>query len=469
VNQQSQFWRALAMGGAIAALCLFPLLNGLSSAPVWLHWTIADSLETLVAWAVASCAVAATLANGPIRSRPILRDLVLAAWLMTAAVFVCGAVVKFEFLNEFLSRHRHEGSWAIAMAGALLTTGATYLTFRPGPHELSRLQRIASAMWPAVLLLLFNLVRAPGLASAQLASHASTRQSQQAAPSPAATSGPNPGARTVVLLFDELSPDYLYGSRAVDMAAYPALAQVLAHGQIRAGTQLQGGRTELAIPALFASTPSSPRGLVPALRAQGLSVRVWGWYHDYCADMARDADACKALSIYNTRTLHSGFSIVDPWWTDLNLLPAVFPFSLLKNPPAIAMHRRTLEVARQWLQMQLADASADVIYVHVNVPHLPLLHARPNDDPFQMNEAAYLAQFADVDGVVAQVLHSNQRPTQLIVLSDHNARPLFPKAAHSHVVFMRWRSWRSDRQDIAAQADVPQLLAHTIMSPADDQ
>lgn len=471
---RSQLERAILSGAVIATLCLFPLLNALSSTPAWLHWTVRDSLESLVAWALLSCVVALTLAISAWSGRRVLQDAVCAAWLMVGAFFVAGAIVKLSNLANYLAAYRQGGGWIVVIAGVALAVLAGALFIFPGRGTTTRMQRIPLLAWPLIPLLLFHLVRAPGLAAAGstlLPTGASGAGPTVAAATPASASAVS-SPRTVILLFDELSPDYLYGARRRDFLDLAALTRMLQHGEIHRGAHLHGGATIVAIPALFGPTPAAARGLVTTLSKQGRSVRVWGWYHDYCAHLAADAASCHSNSVYNPRTLHEGFSVIDPVWTDLNLLPAAFPFELLKTPPAVALQRRTLDATRQWLASQLADRSADVIYAHVNVPHLPLvakeLARLSSPDAFVMSEDGYLSQFGAVDDVIGDVLRSGTRPTQLIVLSDHNARPLFPKAEHEHVVFMRLRSWVPSGPGVDVPEDAADLVARMTLRPDTD-
>ena len=458
-------------GAVIATLCMFPLLNALASAPVWLHWTSSDSVEVCCAWVTFSFVVALTLAIPAAANRRLLQDIVCSIWLLIGALFVAAAMVRLASLKSHLTAYRQSGGWIAAGAVAILALLATSLLAFPGSGKTTRVQQIPLSMWPLVLLFFFHLAKAPGFATSQAAAFSTVPVASRAA-IPALPAGLGIGTaspRTVILLFDELSPDYLYGARKIDLSNLPALQQMQQRGEIHSGAQLHGGETRVAIPALFGATPSAARGLVPTLSAEGRSVRVWGWYHDYCAGMAIGASACHANSIYNPRTLHNGFSIVDPLWTDLNLLPAAFPFDVLKAPTAVALHRRTLEATQKWLALQLGDPTADVIYAHVNVPHLPLVTAHLEQlhtpDPFTKSEEGYLTQFPAVNDILAQVLASRTRPTQLIVLSDHNARPLFPKIEHEHVVFMRLRTWQASAHEVTTREDAAELVARMTLRP----
>jgi hypothetical protein len=476
LEQRGSRWAAEALlsGAVVATLWMFPLLNALSSAPVWLQWTVRDSLETLAAWAVGASLVALTIAPPARAGSRRTRDAVEALWLLAGAFFVAGALVKVDGIIGYIGNHRQIGGLIVATVGVLLATIAAWLVWHPGRHVVTRVQRVPRVLWPLILLFLFNLVRSPSLAADQ-----SARYSPGPPALPAvAPAAPRDGgaasrhARTVILLFDELSPDYVYGQRAISLADMPGLRRLVDQSQIYRAAHLHGGATAIAIPALFGATPASPRGLVPTLQAAGLSVRVWGWYHDYCAAMARAADQCRSNSIYNPRTLHDGFSIVDPWWTDANLLPAEFPFALLKAPTGVALQTETVSATRAWLATQLADPGADVIYAHVSVPHLPIIGTPPKGaprvDPFKLTEPAYLSQFPVVDAIAQQVLDSATRPTQLIVLSDHNARPLLPRPQHEHVVFMRWRSWVSTGRTIEPTTEAATLVSAFSLKPWND-
>jgi hypothetical protein len=430
--------RSLLAGSVIATLLLFPLINGLSSLPIWLHWTVLDSLETFSSACLVAVLVAVTIWLPARAGRPRLRDAISAAWLVAGCVFTAAAIFKISPILHYLAAYRSMGGWGIGAVVITLAVLAVFTVLRPGQHERTRVERAMQAMWPLTLLLIFHLCRAPMLAASQERSMLSSWSAAPAAtPQATPVRSRRQPTRTIVLLFDELSVDYLFGDRAANLSSLPALARLRRDATLYMDAHLKGGATELAIPALLGPTPAAPQGLVNALKSRGSSVRFWGWYHDYCHTFAQGADVCRSTSIYNARTLNESFSLIDPWWTDLNLLPAERPYAVLKRPPAVAFHRRTLDAARQWLATQLADPHSDFVYAHLNVPHLPTLNGQAR--PFAMDEAGYLSQFVFVDQVVGQAMADTTRQSQLIVLSDHNARPLFPTSQHDRVVFARYR------------------------------
>jgi hypothetical protein len=431
-------WRQAFLGGTVVAtLGFFPLLDALATTPAWLHWTAFDSIETAAAWTATASVVGLTLLLAGRIGGPRGTDAVGAFWLLVGTWFAMAALTRLQLLDPILRAHRASAVWIVGVLAIMLTTVGTWAVLRPGQCPASRVQRTLAVLWPLSLLFAFHLLRAPSLAERQLADLSPTVHA-------AAGLVPNRVAhrepRTVVLLFDELSVDYFYGQRATDLSAWPSLARLRAEATLHRDAHLPGGGTLSAIPALFGTTTAAPDGLVNGLHRQGQSLRIWGWYHNYCRAFAREADECHSTSIYNPRTLHSNFSMFVPWWTNIVLLPAEFPFKYLKSPAAVALHRDTLVSAQAWLATQLADPSADFIYAHVNVPHLPLISEQPGGTmfsrAFDMTEQGYLTQFGAVDDVVAQALTSTTRPTRLVVMSDHNARALLAEERHDQVVLV---------------------------------
>ena len=454
--------RSLLCASSIATLLLFPLLNGLSSLPIWLHWTSLDSAETLCAWLLAIGAIGLTLWLPALRGLGLLRDAVGACWILAGAMFFFAAVVKVGAVARYAAAYRSHSLLAVGVATVLLWALATAAVLKPGTGAISRVERAMMLMWPLSALLMLHLLRAPGLTDRQEGYEATGAAS---APTRTTTTATRP-LRTVVLLFDEMSVDYLFGDRTIDLSSMPALQRLRQSSEIHLDVHLHGGATAVAIPALFVPTADAPDGLINALKVRRRSIRVWGWYHDYCRTFTRGVDACHSTSIYNVRTLHNGFSPLDPWWTDLNLLPAERPFDALKVPAAVTFHRETLEAASRWLQAQLADPTGDFVYAHLNVPHMPLLS--PSARPFSMDEASYLTQFAYVDRVVAIAFADRTRPSQIIILSDHNARPLFPVALHDHVVYARYREGVPGLV-VDKREDAAQLLSRMSVHDAEER
>lgn len=433
---------------SLAALMFMPLLNGLAAKPEWLHWSWVDSASTALAALITTSTIGASLWLAARHSRRLV-DIVLAVWISAASMFAVGGLAKVDLLAAWLNEWRKYSPWILASSGLTVISLLGFLIIYPGESNRSRLQRLVILFWPISLLMAFHLVRAPWI------------MTPVKAPVPPRIQVHYEGIRDVVLLFDEWSPDYVYGGRARDLSRWPHIEQLVRSGSVYLDAHLEGGRTAVAIPNLFGTGSDVSGNLVHALQERGKSVRVWGWYHDYCRGIAVMADRCQSTSIYNVRTLYAhSMHPVYAWWTNLVLLPTVAPFRWLKDPADVAFHRQTLKAMQLWLNEQLYDLRADVVYAHVNVPHVPLLQTTPT--PFVVDEAGYLSQFDFIDQVLEQVLNHQERPTRLIVLSDHNWRQQFESNQHDHVVLIqyplgmqvesRWDSGRHDARQLVWSA-----------------
>jgi hypothetical protein len=458
----------LKLSTALTTLMFMPLLNALVSGPAWLHWSAVDSVAAGLAHTITFVFIGSSLWMAARRGDHLPNrrlDILCALWMLLALTLALGGIAKVGALGAWLTQWRRSAPGIIGGAG-LVILAATMAAIRwPGPATPTRVQRTIIFFWPLSLLFAFHLVNAPW------SNHWPDPNPRLAAPrAPAQADALTvPVPRTVILLFDEWSPDLVYGSGAPDLSPWPAIAQLVSTSSVYLDAHLDGGETALAIPNLLGHGHAAGDNLIAALTQQHRSVRVWGWYHDYCRDMALAAQACQSVSIYNTRTLSSAsISPLNPWWTNLNLLPAEWPFRMLKEPAAVAFHRATLDAMSIWLDRQLEDRDADVIYVHVNVPHAPLVshHLAPGVRPFQLTPTSYFTQYEAINTVLDQVMRHAERPTRLVALSDHNARPLTPHSEHDHVVLMVREPHTPQGVRLPQRSSVPTVLRAQLTAPA---
>lgn len=465
--------RCWLAGFTIATLVFFPLLNALAvEGGYWLHWRSQDTVETLLAWMLLAIAVGASLVAAH-RTGPRLGELINAVWLGVGGLFLTGALVKMGAVVAYADHHRAAAPMIAAALLSLGVAGAAWAVSSVRRTGRTHLLRLTLVLSPLVVVFLMNLGRA------QL-EHRELPASTGWHPSASESFGRNANRPLlIVLLFDELSADYLYGEHPVDLTSLPSLKGFIEHSRIHANVYLPGGNTGAAIPSLFGDraslgglAPAPPfavaGGLLEQARQQRMDTRVMGWHLDYCAGFGSAATRCSAVSSYNARTLDDRFSLINPLWSNLTLLPSEFPFGLLKVRPAVWLHAATFEHDKAWFRQQIQDVSSDFIYVHVNVPHIPFLaddYVGSARSRFLMTQKPYVQQLRYVDEFVAFVdselgkLKPPSRPVNVVIMSDHNARWLTAKDRHEHVTFLVRDGVRANASVDDRRADASDLLA----------
>jgi hypothetical protein len=246
---------------------------------------------------------------------------------------------------------------------------------------------------------------------------------------------------TIILLFDELSPDYLYGSKKINLAPYPTLDNLVRNSNKFTNVYLDGGKTHLSVPALL-NERNLGTTIKELLEDENLNPKIMGWALNYCNEITSKNKNCSSTSIFNARTLNDQFSLIHPFWTNLNLLPHQKPYGFLKIPAATAMHKATFRKTNAWLAKEVENPSTKLIYVHFNVPHAPMLDNETlkiaDARRFNIIESDYIKQLKFVDEALKTLSDSlTKRPgnsdRNLIILSDHNVRTLTPKREHEHI------------------------------------
>ncbi len=423
----------------ISTLFFFPLINALSGSNIEaLHWNTQDSAETLIAWITIGTLIGSFFYLISNTGNRRLIAFIYMLMIEIGGFFAIGTLIrKSELINSL--KNNPSAIYTIATIIALLLVALTAWISTTSETKYSRIpQRMLVVLAPLNLLMPLNL----GIAQVDRPTSPPTAQSpvNELATSLTRTSKP----LTIILLFDELSPDYLYGARKVNMEKFPALKKLMSNSEIFINAYLPGGNTAEAIPALF-EHKSQGGSLKELLTLQELNIGLTGWYLDYCRMILKKQDGCKSFSFFNARTLENKFSPLHPIWTNLNLLPYQKPFGFLKIPTATTMHTRTLAEINKHLHENINNENLDLVYAHFNIPHAPMLGSEnfswADGERFHENENNYINQLGYVDQAIGLAIDqinvmSKRRPVNLIILSDHNIRNLTPKSEHEHTVLI---------------------------------
>ena len=439
----SKNWRAtlttLLNGLTLSTLFFYPLITALSGENInLLHWALIDSMETISSWLFVGIVFSILIYAGKYYfSNKIsgIWSLILFEFCVSMAL---GGVIRNEPFTSVLKDHRQEINTLTIIAALLNLFLICWIYFKKSnrPQEIIRSALlIASPVNLIFILCLSTLILNPKFNSRiQIASSAEVNASKK---NKAKT-------MTIILLFDELSPDYLYGSKKVNLDSYPTLKNMVQNSNKFMNAYLPGGRTAVAIPNLFNHNHDGIN-LKNLLENKNKDSRAMGWSLDYCTEIIPRNRNCSSTSIFNARTLTNEFSLTNQIWTNLNLLPYQKPYGFLKIPAAAAMHRRTLTKTNQWLSNQIKDLNSELIYAHFNIPHPPMLDEKTigyyDSKRFDINEKNYLRQFKYIDEVLASLSYELESSkiknnVNLIILSDHNVRALISSEKREQIVLL---------------------------------
>jgi hypothetical protein len=332
---------------------------------------------------------------------------------------------------------------AIVWAAALLVL---MLRFPPRYQRLLRMADGASIFlavfgWCSIVQLLFMMSWKPGLQQIN-ASWAAGPQLSRKHP------------RLVWIIFDELSHDQLFEHRAQGLALpnFDAL-----RGESTLYTQVQpiGLRTATIVPSLLSGRVvddlrfSFDNKL--AVRYQG--TREWrpldgtvfedarhlgwrtsvvGWYNPYCTLYGSALDSCYWS---NFDRMDGDMAQRDGFWQNVRR-PLAQLGTELRSPARagrescsfdVRQHARTYRDLDEHASQLVADDQADLLFLHLSIPHSPNIWNRHDNAYAQSCGSSYLDGLALADrelGHMLDLLRSSPRwkDTTLIVQGDHSWR-----------------------------------------------
>jgi hypothetical protein len=391
------------------------------------------------------------------------------------AVIVNVGLVGTAFAAGAILARRHSSPWSRGIARAVFlvvlllplwrlakelnplhTEMFLYRLFGPGPRRLPLKElaplvpALAFATWPVasariaqrVLLFLFPfaLVTSGRGLWTLAADDLTTRYADQ---SPAAALPVLPGdggPRLAIILLDQVGQRIAFTERPADLEL-PELDRLRAEAVFATHAIRAGPQTAISVPAMLAgravdaTTHSEPSELMvkflrerapvpwstsPTLfswaRAQGVNAGVAGWYHPYC----------RVFGALLTRCHWRPYA--DAIHRDRVSLPARMTAQLRSLSPW-DVRRRHIEdhrVLMEYAKAALTDPRLGLVFVHLNVPHTPIIYDRWSGRFALHNGRAngYVDNVALADRALGELRRSMEAAglwdrTTLVVVSDH--------------------------------------------------
>ena len=303
-----------------------------------------------------------------------------------------------------------------------------------------------------------------------------------------------PTHNLIVLLFDELSYEYLYkdGSINPQYVNFHRLSSISDnyHAATSPGNQtltaipgmLTGRRYEnlvMKYDTIYRITKDNKEeylkigrdNLFAIAKDKGYSTFAYGTYLPYCEMFEQYLDGCRSFSIYNYGNVETQFSLLNPIMTTLIIWPRLGPQGFIKNMAASQWQRRQTEQVFH-LTLKTLDEKAPVfVFSHIYIPHLPFVFNRngyyDNNEPFLQNSENYQRQLEYADHLIGKLTSKMKEngifeSSEIIVLSDHNYRIMFA-GREDHIPLIIKTPYQKIRRDRFEPARAEDLLKRGLM------
>lgn len=293
----------------------------------------------------------------------------------------------------------------------------------------------------------------------------------------------------IVILFDELSYEYLYKDGLINpqYVNFQRLSSISDnyHKAISPGNQtltaipgmLMGRRYDNLImkyDAVYKITKEHEEeflktetdNLFAIAKAKGYKTYAFGSYLPYCEMFDQSLDECQSFSVYNYANVETQFSLLNPVITTFILWPRQKPQGYIKNMAASQLQRKQTEQVFTLTLKSLDEKARIFMFAHINLPHLPFVFSRngyyENKEPYLQNKENYQKQLEYVDHLLGVLLNKMEEngtfeSSEIIVLSDHNYRIMFP-GRENHIPLLIKKPYQKIKKNIFEPADAESLL-----------
>jgi hypothetical protein len=288
-----------------------------------------------------------------------------------------------------------------------------------------------------------------------------------------------PKHNLIIILFDELSYEYLYKDGLINhqYVNFHRLSSI--SDNYHAATS-PGNQSLTAIPGMLTGRryekivmkydmiylimkdnkekylKIEPNNLFAVAKAKGYKTFAYGTYLPYCEMFDQYLDSCRSFSIYNNANVETRFSLLNPIMTTLIIWPRQRPHGFIKNMVVSRWQRMQIEQVF-YLTLKTFDEKAPVfMFSHMYIPHIPFVFNRngyyDNKEPFLQNSENYQRQLEYVDHLLGELINKMERngifeSSEIIVLSDHNYRIMFPDK-DDHIPLIIKKPYQHTKKDI---------------------
>lgn len=298
----------------------------------------------------------------------------------------------------------------------------------------------------------------------------------------------------VIILFDELSVDYLYSDGLIK-SKYPNFKQLSSVSNNYLSAISPGKHTEVAVPGIIMNRHFEKismesnfiyefsdnkkhylkidhNNLFAAAKAFGYKTFVYGPYLPYCQMFEKYLDGGRSFSYYNYGAVDTTFSILNPIKTTLCNWPRQKPFGFMKNIFISEWQKKQTDEVLRLSISRLDNKGAIFLFSHLFVTHVPFVFNRNgyynNNEPFLQDSHNYLNAMEYADYILGEIIrkmksNGSYESSELTVLADHNYRIMFP-GKEDHIPLIIKRPYQKIRIDFRNPVHAEYVLKEEVIN-----
>ncbi len=477
----------------LSIMFFYPLTATLANERYLLHWTKANSLELIVSWLLFSIIIFGLfLFTRKLSVRARLVFFFTVSFIPFCSMFI--HVLRQLGLRSFLTGLAPYLKIPIILISLIVLISIVTIVAHPKTEKL-RSSVYLFCLIIIIILSPLNLLSLYKLGMITFTGHQNDIL-QNIQTSPSLNKVAENRGNVFVLLFDELSYEYLYEGNAI-RNIFPNLKSFSSSAVNFHNASSPAKATLASIPRLLLADNSleikikgnslykidddklsqlvlSSNSLISLARQYGYNTHIYGWYHQLNAILRNQVDYETSYSLYNYASSNKVFSIINPIMTTFILWPNQFPFGLVKIPVISHHNHKTVQLIFNHA-LNSVKLSNSFIFVHFPIPHYPFIYDingyNPSYKSFLHTDAKYIDQIRYTDKIFGEfisILNENNKfhESTIVILSDHNNRKLLkpPSDPRKIPVILKKRN-QVLRKDIVTAYNSIDIVVEAIMNP----
>jgi hypothetical protein len=193
---------------------------------------------------------------------------------------------------------------------------------------------------------------------------------------------------------------------------------------------------------------SAQETVFTAARRMGFNVGIAGWYLPYCR-LIPECTVCSwraGIGIYGREEFEDPTSVrsmMKQIFTEqVSKIPQLHRLRInLDRPARKALHVISYRQVREDMLRTITDPRLNLVYVHMNVPHMPAIYDRSNDAFSTSMDNSYADNLRLVDRTIRDIRETLEKAgmwdtTSILFTADHPLRVVKEQSQHPEVPYL---------------------------------